>query len=75
MISRMERGITAPAFTTIELLAEALGVPEASFFGTAMQMPPTGERGLILQRINFITSKMNDRDLSRAAAMLDAMRK
>ena len=74
MISRIERGVTAPAFNTIETLAESLGVAEAAFFGTTISSAPDGERGRLLKKMNLITSKMNERELSRATAMLEAMR-
>jgi transcriptional regulator with XRE-family HTH domain len=74
MISRMERGITAPAFETIELLAESLGVPEAAFFGTAIMTAPAGDRGRLLQKINLYTSKMNEKDLARLIALMEALR-
>ena len=74
MISRMERGVTAPAFETIEVLAETLGVPEAAFLGTAILTAPKGERGKLLQKINLHTSKMNEKELARLIAMIEALK-
>ncbi len=74
MVSRMERGVTAPAFDTIETIAETLGVAEVAFFGPAITTAPVGERGKLLQKINLYTSKMNEKDLARLIALMEALR-
>jgi hypothetical protein len=42
-------------------------------FATGTMTVPTGERGQLLQRINIQLSKLNNKDLARAAKMLTAM--
>lgn len=41
MISKIERGIAAPSFTTVEKLSEVLEVPEVAFFGVGLSSPAT----------------------------------
>ena len=72
MIGRIERGIVAPSFESIEVLARVLEVSEATFFGSGVLAAPAGERGRLLQRINTQLSKLNESDLARVSKMLEA---
>lgn len=73
MVSKMERGIAAPSFSTIEKLADELGVPEVVFFGLGLVAVPDNERGKILQKIQTVLSRMNGDQLVRAHKMLSAL--
>lgn len=74
MISRIERGQTAPSFKTIEKLSEALSYPEAAFFGTGLTTVPGGERGNLLHKINRHLGKMNVSELAKAEAVLAVLK-
>lgn len=73
MISKIERGIAAPSFNTVEKLASELGVPEVVFFGLGLVAVPDSERGRMLQKIHTILSRMNGDQLVRAHKMLSAL--
>lgn len=73
MISKIERGIAAPSFTTVEKIAEVLGVPEVVLFGIGLVTVPDTERGHLLQRIHATLSRMNSAQLARANKMLAAL--
>ena len=73
MISKIERGETAPSLESVEKIAVALDVPEAILFSAGTMTVPTGERGRLLQRINIQLSKLNNNALSRTAKMLTAL--
>lgn len=71
-IGKIERGVSAPLFETVEKIAEALSVPAQALFGAA-PFPP-GDRGELLSDINSILANMNDRQLAGARKMLNALR-
>lgn len=73
MIGRLERGVTAPSFETIERLAAVLNIPEAVLFGHHLMTVPTGERGRLLKRIHLHLSKMNEDQLAQAEKVLAAL--
>jgi transcriptional regulator with XRE-family HTH domain len=73
MVSKIERGIAAPSFPTIERLAKELGVPEVVFFGFGLVAVPDSERGKLLQKIQATLSRMNGDQLVRASKMLSAL--
>lgn len=73
MIGRLERGLTAPSFETIEKLAKVLNIPEAALFGPNLMALPTGERGRLLKRINVHLSRMNEDELAKAEKVLEAL--
>ena len=71
-IGKIERGVSAPLFETVERIAEALGVHPEVLFG-AVPFPP-GDRGVLLRDINTILANMNDRQLASTRRMLNALR-
>lgn len=73
MVSKIERGIAAPSFTTIEKLADELGVPEVVFFGIGLIAVADSERSKALQKIQTVLSRMNSDQLVRAHKMLSAL--
>ena len=73
MISKIERGIAAPSFTTIEKLSEILGVPQVVFFGIGLIVTTDSERTRILSRIQTKLSRLNEDKLARADKMLSAL--
>src|SRR5690242_9176557 len=73
MISKIERGIASPSFTTIEKLADVLDVPEVVFFGVGLIVTGTGERTRILSRIHTKLSRLNEDKLVRADKILGAL--
>lgn len=70
MMGKIERGEAAPSFESIEKIAAALNVPEATLF---FPDPIAGERSQLLQRMNIQLSELNDNDLARAAKVLTAL--
>jgi transcriptional regulator with XRE-family HTH domain len=72
MIGRLERGVAAPSFDTIEVLARVLDVPPAVLFG-AESAAMAGERRELLDRINRLLASASDRELERAARVLSAL--
>ncbi len=73
MISKIERGVAAPSFPTIERLGDVLGVPDVVFFGVGLVAVPDSERSRILQKIHATLSRMNVDKLVRAGKMLAAL--
>ncbi len=73
MISKIERGIAAPSFATIERLSEILEVPEVVFFGVGLIVTGHGDRTRILSKIQTQLSRMNEDQLVRAGRLLGAL--
>jgi transcriptional regulator with XRE-family HTH domain len=72
MMGKIERGVTAPSFDSIEKIAAVLEIPEAALFSVEPLAMPAGERGKLLQRIHVQLSKLNNQELGRASRMLKA---
>ncbi|WP_086018838.1 helix-turn-helix domain-containing protein [Sinorhizobium fredii] len=73
MISKIERGIAAPSFSTIERLTEVLEVPEVAFFGVGLVVTSNNARTRQLAKIQTQLSRMNEEQLARASKMLSAL--
>jgi transcriptional regulator with XRE-family HTH domain len=73
MISKIERGIASPSFSTIEKLSGILEVPEVVFFGVGLIVTTDSERTKILSRIQTKLSRLNEEKLARADKMLGAL--
>lgn len=73
MVSKIERGIAAPSFTTIEKLSEILAVPEVVFFGVGLIVTTDSERTRILSKIQTKLSRLNEDQLVRADRLLSAL--
>lgn len=71
-IGKIERGVAAPSFDTVERIAAALELPPLALFGVGEEAAPKGERGRLLARINATLSGMNEDQMARAAKMLEA---
>ena len=71
MVGKIERGVTAPSFDTVEKIAAVLEIPEAALFSVGPLTLPAGERGKLLQRIHVQLSKLNNDKLGRASKMLE----
>lgn len=71
-IGKIERGISAPLFDTVEKIAEALGVSPQNLFG--VKSFPPGDRGKLLAEISGVLASLNDKQLLRARRMLEALR-
>ncbi|MBU1287265.1 MAG: helix-turn-helix domain-containing protein [Alphaproteobacteria bacterium] len=71
-IGKIERGISAPLFDTVEKIAEALEVAPQNLFG-AKSFPP-GERGELLAEISSLLANLNEKQLIRARKLLEALR-
>jgi transcriptional regulator with XRE-family HTH domain len=72
MVGRLERGITAPSFETIDTLASALGVAPAVLFG-AEPSGIEGERREALDRIKKLLASASDTEVQRAERVLAAL--
>ncbi|MFN3685836.1 helix-turn-helix domain-containing protein [Salinarimonas sp.] len=70
MISKIERGVAAPSFPTIERLADALDQPEVAFFGIDQSGARGGSRGRLVVKIHATLSRMNEDELARASKIL-----
>lgn len=73
MISKIERGIAAPSFATVEKLSEVLEVPEVAFFGVGLVLTSDTARTRQLSKIQTQLSRMNEDQLARASKMLSAL--
>lgn len=73
MISKIERGIAAPSFATVEKLSEMLDVPEVAFFGVGLVVTSDNARTRQLSKIQTQLSRMNEDQLARANKMLGAL--
>ncbi|MBN8967485.1 MAG: helix-turn-helix transcriptional regulator [Rhizobiales bacterium] len=71
-IGKIERGVAAPSFDTVEKIALALGLPPLALFGVGDDATPKGERGKLLMHIHAVLADMNADQLARTASMLDA---
>ena len=69
-IGKIERGVAAPSFDTLERLGSALKVPTAVFFGGVEKAVLSSERGRLVSQINTTLSKLNEKQLARAARLL-----
>lgn len=73
MISKIERGIAAPSFATVEKLSEVLEVPEVAFFGVGLVVTSDNARTRQLSKIQTQLSRMNEDQLARASKLLSAL--
>lgn len=73
MISKIERGIAAPSFATVEKLSEVLEVPEVAFFGVGLVVTSNNTRTRQLAKIQNQLSRMNEDQLARASKMISAL--
>tara|TARA_R110000787_G_scaffold189852_1_gene301413 strand:- start:298 stop:618 length:321 start_codon:yes stop_codon:yes gene_type:complete len=71
-IGKVERGISAPLFETVEKIADALNVPPQNLFG--VKSFPPGERGELLAEISGVLANLNHKQLERVRKMLEALR-
>ena len=71
-IGKVERGVAAPSFDTVEKIAFALDLSPLSLFGAGAEVIPKGERGKLLDHIYATLADMNEDQMARAANMLDA---
>jgi transcriptional regulator with XRE-family HTH domain len=71
-IGKIERGVAAPSFDTVEKIATALCLSPLALFGATDAATPKGERGKLLVRIQQCLAAMNENQLARAANILDA---
>lgn len=71
-IGKIERGISAPLFETVEKIASTLGVSPQALLGA--KSFPSGARGETLGKINGILASMNDKQLVRTQKMLEALK-
>lgn len=69
-IGKIERGVSAPLFDTVEKIALALGLSPIVLFNA--QPFPAGERGRLLAEINSTLANLNDKKLAGALRMLAA---
>lgn len=70
-ISNMERGISIPAYDTLDLLAKGLGVSLADFFMEEGTDNP--QRTKILARLNGAARQLDDSMLAKAAAIVELL--
>ncbi|MCF4126312.1 helix-turn-helix domain-containing protein [Methylobacterium sp. SyP6R] len=71
MISKIERGVASPSFSTIEKLAEILNFPESAFFGEGPIVSANGERARILSKIYTKLSRFNEDQLAKVDKIID----
>ncbi len=69
-IGKIERGVSAPLFDTVEKIALALGMSPIVLFNA--QPFPAGERGRLLAKINSTLANLNEKKLAAALRMLEA---
>ncbi|MCJ2021445.1 helix-turn-helix domain-containing protein [Methylobacterium sp. E-065] len=71
-IGKIERGVAAPSFDTVERIASALQISPLALFGAGGGALPNGDRGRLIAHIQAILADMNEDQMARAAKMLDA---
>jgi transcriptional regulator with XRE-family HTH domain len=71
-IGKIERGVAAPSFDTVERIATALSVNASALFGSPDSTVMKGERGKLISEIHTALANMNDEQMARVAKMLDA---
>lgn len=71
-IGKIERGISAPLFDTVEKIASALGVSPLVLFDASPH--PAGKRGELLADINLSLANLNERELSSVKKLIAAIR-
>jgi transcriptional regulator with XRE-family HTH domain len=62
-ISNIERGKTAPNFSTLEDIAKVLGLPMRDFFDAELADGSEHRQDLLMQ-VNSLVAKMTDSDLA-----------
>jgi transcriptional regulator with XRE-family HTH domain len=72
-IGKIERGVSAPLFETVEKIALALNTSPTSLFGA--QSFPSGERGKVLREVHVVLANLNDKELASAYRLLSAFSK
>jgi len=73
MISKIERGIAASSFSTVEKLSEVLEVPEVAIFGVGLVVTSDNARTRPLPKIQTQLSRMNEDQLARASKLLSVL--
>ncbi|MEA1648413.1 helix-turn-helix transcriptional regulator [Nitrospirillum sp. BR 11164] len=69
-ISNLERGVSTPAYDTLDLLAKGLGVPLAEFFVEEGDDPRRTEA---MARLNDAARQLDSRRLATAAAIVELL--
>lgn len=69
-IGKIERGVSAPLFDTVEKIAKALNTSPSKLFGA--ESFPSGERGKKLLEIHTLLANLNDKQLASVHRMLAA---
>jgi transcriptional regulator with XRE-family HTH domain len=72
MVSRIERGDTAPSFETLEKLCECLNVAPSELFGGVVSQDKS--RTSVLREILELTAGMSARELEWFRLLLDMLR-
>ncbi|MDE1150296.1 MAG: helix-turn-helix transcriptional regulator [Azospirillaceae bacterium] len=70
-ISNVERGISIPAYDTLEVLAKGLGVPLSELFAEDNENDP--QRAAALARLNDAARSLDNRMLATAAAIVELL--
>ncbi|WP_051213595.1 helix-turn-helix domain-containing protein [Maritalea myrionectae] len=73
-IGKIERGVAAPTFSTAQTIANALNVEVTLLFGNEGQTLSSGERGRLVSAINRVLAQMNNDELAKSLALLQAFK-
>ena len=73
MVGKLERGVAAPSFNTLEKLCSVLDKDVLELFGDSLQTELKTPRAKSLREINSVLSKMNEKDLDQALKLLNAL--
>lgn len=73
MVGRIERGIVAPSFNTLEALCRVFGIDSAGLFSIDVPAKLKTERAVLLNGVNSLLSRMSDKDIRQAKKLLEAL--
>ena len=73
MVGKLERGVAAPSFNTLEKLCNVLDKDVLELFGDSLQEGLKTSKANTLREINSVLSRMNEKDLERARKLLEAL--
>lgn len=73
MVGKLERGVAAPSFNTLEKLCNVLDKDILELFGDSLQTELKTPRAKSLREINGVLSGMKEKDLEQALKLLKAL--
>lgn len=73
MVGKLERGVAAPSFKTLEKLCNVLNKDILELFGDSLHTELRTAKANTLRDINTLLIKMNEKELEQAKKLLNAL--